>query len=239
MSEKKRPIKMGILGGMGPLATDFFFDRIVRHTEAACDQEHIDLCILNRASMPDRSAAIASGERREIVARLVEDCKKMEALGVEYIAVPCNTSHCFFEEVQAQIRATLIHMVRETVREAERSCPGLSRLGILATDGTLAADVYGKECRLCGIEPVYPSDAMQKEVMHLIYEEVKRGMPGDPDRFDRITGELWDAGCERIVLGCTELSYFSQNRDLPDTILDAMDVLVRRFIELAGRTYRE
>jgi len=79
LNGEQKPIQMGILGGMGPLATSFFFDRIVRHTEAACDQDHIDICILNRASMPDRTKEIEEGTGEHFVKLAVDDCRKMEA----------------------------------------------------------------------------------------------------------------------------------------------------------------
>lgn len=239
MNGEQKPIQMGILGGMGPLATSFFFDRIVRHTEAACDQDHIDICILNRASMPDRTKEIEEGTGEHFVKLAVDDCRKMETMGVQYIAIPCNTSHYFYDEIQEQIQATLIHMVRETVMEAKRQCPDMQKLGIMATNGTVMADVYGRECRKLGIEAVYPSEKMQKNVMHIIYEEVKKGKRGEPDRFYRVVGELMEQGCERVVLACTELSYFKQYYELPEYIIDAMDVLVRRVIELAGKEYKE
>ncbi len=235
----KKPVKMGILGGMGPMATSFLFDRIVRHTEAARDQDHIDIVILNRATMPDRTEAILNGTGQVWVEQAVSDCLALEQMGVAYIAVPCNTSHYFFDAVQGQIHAQLIHMVRETVLAAKRSCPELKKLGIMATDGTVAADVYGRECRALGIEPVYPSKSRQKDVMHLIYEEIKKGRQGEEDRFYRVVTELIDAGCERIVLACTELSYFKQYAALPDYVIDSTDVLVRCFIEKAGKNYVE
>lgn len=239
MKDVKRPVRMGILGGMGPLATSFFFDRIVTHTEASSDQDHIDICILNRATMPDRTGAIASGKTAEVLEALQEDCHKLELMGAEYIAIPCNTSHYFYEDLQKVLTARVIHMVRETVLEAKRRNPQLTHLGIMATDGTVMADVYGRECRALGIEAVYPSEKRQKDVMHLIYEEIKKGKKGEEDRFYRIVSELTDAGCEQVVLACTELSYFRQYYDLPDYIIDAMDVLVRRFIELSGKEYRK
>lgn len=235
----KNPIKMGILGGMGPMATSFLFDRIVRHTDASRDQEHIDIVILNRATMPDRTRAIQDGTGESVIEQAVSDCHALEQLGVEYIAIPCNTSHYFYDAIQAQTQARIIHMVRETVQAAKRSCPELTHLGIMATDGTIEADVYGRECRALGIEPVYPSAARQRDVMHLIYEEVKKGKRGEEDRFYRVVSELVASGCERIILACTELSYFKQYYTLPDYVIDSTDVLVRCFIEKAGKQYVE
>ena len=232
-----RPIRMGILGGMGPMATSFLFERIVQHTAAEKDQDHIDLVIVNRATMPDRTAAIQSGQVDEFLEQAVSDCLSMEQMGVGTIAVPCNTSHYFYDAIQSRIHAELIHMVRETVLEAKRTCPELTKLGIMATDGTVSADVYGKECRAQGVEPVYPSEKRQKDVMHLIYDEIKQGKKGEEDRFYRVVSELTAAGCERIVLACTELSYFKQYYHLPGYVIDSTDVLVRCFIERAGKTY--
>ena len=232
-----QPVRMGILGGMGPMATSFLFDRIVKHTNAQKDQDHIDIVILNRATMPDRTREIQTGGEGCFVDRAVNDCLMLEQMGVTDIAVPCNTSHYFFDQIQPRIHANLIHMVKETVLEAKRSCPELTKLGIMATDGTVSADVYGKECRALGIEPVYPSENRQKDVMHLIYEEVKKGQRGEEDRFYRVVSELTQRGCERIVLACTELSYFKQYYDLPTYVIDSTDVLVRCFIERAGKEF--
>ena len=228
---------MGILGGMGPMATSFLFDRIVKHTKADRDQDHIDIVNLNRATMPDRTEEIRTGQGDHFVELAVSDCLQMEQMGVTQIAVPCNTSHYFFDRIQPRIHAELIHMVRETVKEAKRSCPEITKLGIMATDGTVSADVYGKECRALGIEPVYPSPDRQKDVMHIIYEEVKKGKRGEEDRFYRVVSELMAEGCERIALACTELSYFKQYYTLPAYVIDSTDVLVRTFIERAGKEY--
>ena len=73
--------------------------------------------------------------------------------------------------------------------------------------------------------------------MHLIYDEIKQGKKGEEDRFYRVVSELTAAGCERIILACTELSYFKQYYHLPGYVIDSTDVLVRCFIERAGKTY--
>ena len=232
-----RPVKMGILGGMGPMATSVLYGRIVAHTKASKDQEHIDMVILSRASLPDRTAVIKSGDASAYVEPAVEDCLMLEQMGVQYIAVPCNTAHYFHEAVQARIHAKLLHMVRETVRTSGVQTGG--KLGIMATDGTVSADVYGRECRAYGIEPVYPSEQGQKDVMHLIYDEIKQGKRGDEALFRQVTDELRQKGCEKIVLACTELSYFKEWYELPDDIIDSVDVLVRLFIETSGHEYTE
>ena len=55
---EKTPQVLGILGGLGPIATVYFYDLLTRHTKAGCDQDHIDVIINSRASTPDRSAYI-------------------------------------------------------------------------------------------------------------------------------------------------------------------------------------
>ena len=86
---------LGIIGGMGPAATDLLYRRIIDRTDAQCDQEHLDMIILNHASIPDRTAAILSGNTREVEEKLISDARFLEKSGATAIAIPCNTSHYF------------------------------------------------------------------------------------------------------------------------------------------------
>ena len=105
-----KPVKMGILGGMGPMATSFLFDRIVRHTEAARDQDHIDLVILNRATMPDRTRAILHGEGEEII-------RQAEAWGLEpeFLEKTVTRSH-IFTHIQWDMTGARLHCGQEGER---------------------------------------------------------------------------------------------------------------------------
>lgn len=229
---------LGVIGGMGPLATQVFYKRIIDRTDAACDQEHIDMMILSHASMPDRTAAIQSGDTKDVFSKLLADAKLLEANGAGAIAIPCNTSHYFWEDLQAQVNIPIIHMIRRTVEYVREKNPGLTRLGVLATDGTVQSGIYAKECARLGIECITPPADIQAIVMDIIYNQVKKGLDGSIADFSKIDAFLKESGCQAAVLACTELSCFKETHRLSDYYADALDVLCEEAILQCGGKLR-
>lgn len=230
--------KLGIIGGLGPAASAFFYQRITDHTEASCDQEHIDLILLSHATLPDRTACIESGDDQEIIRLLREDVKTLEALGAANIAIPCNTSHFFLKKVQEVSSVPIINMIYESVQTAIHTYPNVKRIGIMATDGTIDTGLYHKECEAVDVIPISPSPERQKDVMSLIYDDIKSGKEADVSKFERVMQEFRDRECDVVILACTELSVYAETHELPDICLDAMDVLVRKSIECSGALYK-
>lgn len=228
---------LGVIGGMGPLATCLFYQWMVERTEADRDQDHIPMILLSHCTMPDRTAALLGGRGEEVFSLLLEDALHLERDGAAAIAIPCNTSHFFADRLQAALRIPLLNMVRETVKAM--SARGARRVGILATDGTIQTGIYQAECRRAGIEAVAPSPAAQKMVTHMIYEEIKKGLPGSPALFAAIQRELRERGCDGVILACTELSCFAAGRLLPPEYVDAMEILVETSILACGGKLRK
>ena len=228
--------RLGVLGGMGPQATNTFYQFIIDRTDARTDQEHVNALILSDAGMPDRTGAILSGNTEPAYRRLLADARLLEAAGCTVIAVPCNTSHYFLDRVQEGIHIPILHMIRETAKTL--AAQGKKRPGILATDGTIRTELYQREFAALGIQAVEPSPAAQRMVMSLIYDDVKAGRDGDPEKFDAVHRDLVAQGCDCGVLACTELSVFSVQRQLPPFYVDAMAVLADRAIEACHRPLR-
>lgn len=230
--------RLGVLGGMGPQATNTFYQFVIDRTDARTDQEHVSALILSDSGMPDRTTAILGGEeaREAVFRRLVEDARLLERAGCTCIAVPCNTSHFFLDRVQEKVGIPILHMIRETARllAAQR----LRRPGILATDGTIQAGLYQKEFASAGIEAVAPSTEAQKLVMSLIYDDVKSGRDGDPQKLAAVHRDLIAQGCDCGVLACTELSVFADKHHLPPFYTDAMAVLAERAVEACHKPLR-
>ena len=230
--------RLGVLGGMGPQATNTFYQFIIDRTNARTDQEHVNALILSDSEMPDRTAAILGGEaeREAVYQRLLADARLLEGAGCTCIAVPCNTSHFFLDRVQDQIGVPILHMIRETALLLAGQ--GLKRPGILATDGTIRTGLYQKEFAAAGIEAVVPSRPAQELVMSLIYDDVKAGRDGDPQKFAAIHEDLLAQGCDCGVLACTELSVFADKHHLPPFYTDAMAVLAERAVEACHKPLR-
>ena len=232
MSEQR----LGILGGMGPQATQDFYQRILDRTDAAKDQEHLPTLIWSDTSMPDRTAAILGGDAEGCYQRLLAGARLLAGGGCTVLSIPCNTSHYFADRLQEDISIPLIHMPRETVGVLAEE--GRRKVAILATDGTIRTGVYQKECTARGIEAVSPPEEVQKLVMSIIYDEIKRGEKGSREKFAVIDRWLRQAGCDSAILGCTALSVYRTYHGLPDHYLAAMDVLAQRCITACGYKLR-
>lgn len=227
---------LGVIGGMGPLATQLFYKMIIERTDAKCDQDHLDMIILSHASMIDRTKAIIDENLEELFQLLLEDAKMLESNGASSIAIPCNTSHVLADKLQESIEIPIINMVRETALNISQKfdCHDL-KIGILATDGTISTGLYQKELSKMGITPIVPSIEMQKLVMKIIYDGIKNGGEIDFSDFSKIQEELVEKNCQGAILACTELSCFKRVYNLPDYYIDAMNVLVEKSIEVCGR----
>ena len=229
-------VLLGILGGMGPQATQVFYQRILDRTDAACDQEHLPALILSDTHMPDRTQAILSGNGEAVFNRMLQDARLLEREHCTAIAITCNTSHFFVDKLQQEISVPIIHMIRETCKVlAKRRC---RRVGILATDGTIQTQLYQKECAAQGFEGVAPDEKTQALVMSIIYDEIKKGETGSREKFAAIDRALRAMGCDAAILGCTELSVYRVYHGLPDFYVDAMEVLVERSILTCGKPLR-
>ena len=228
--------KLGILGGMGPQATQVFYQFVLDRTDAARDQDHLPALILSDTKMPDRTAAILGGDTEALYRRLSGDARLLEQCGCTAVAIPCNTSHYFADRLQGELSIPIIHMIRETA--AALAAQGRKRPGILATDGTIQTGLYQKECAALGLEAVAPDAETQKLVMSIIYDEIKQGERGSREKFAQIDRAIRAAGCDCAILACTELSVFATYHALPPFYLDAMMVMAERAVVQCGYPLR-
>ena len=237
MKERKEGI-LGVLGGMGPQATNTFYQRIIDRTQAEKDQEHLQVLIWSDAKIPDRTAGILAGPEaaEKVYQALLDGARLLERAGCTVLAIPCNTSHYFADRLQAQLKIPLIHMIRETV--AAIQAMGKKTVGILATDGTVRTGIYQKELTAAGLTPVTLPEELQQVVMSIIYDEIKRGETGSREKFGEVDAWLRQAGCDCAILGCTELSVYRSLHSLPPYYIDAMEVLAQQAILRCGKQLR-
>ncbi len=227
---------VGVIGGLGPLATVYFLDKVVRLTRADRDQDHVDLVVMQHATIPDRTAFILGESDEDPGPPMAADARSLERLGVSFVVVPCNTAHHFMAEVEAAVTVPVLSIVEETVAEAAARTPG-GVVGVLATSGTLAAGEYQRAAAAHGLGAIAPDDDDQAVVMRVIYEQVKAGRPVDLAALAGVVDRLVERGATVVVMGCTELSVVAEDADLlaDPLYVDSLDVLARRTIERAGR----
>ena len=194
---------IGIIGGMGPEASCELMRSIITLTPAKRDQDHARILMDCNGDVPDRTRAILYGEESP-VPTIVSMAHRLEGLGAELLLIPCNTSHCFFDEIAAQVQTPILHMLRITAEQLRRQ--GIKKAGILATDGTIRVGIYQKVLAEYGIEGLPPQGQEQEAVMSVIYDGIKGGQARwDTTALYRSMDALFDRGAETMVLGCTEL----------------------------------
>ena len=201
-------------------------------TDARVDREHIPMIIYNKPCIPDRTNFILGKSKDNPFIEIAEIGKALAGQGVGYIAIPCVTAYFFYEQLCKEIEAPIIDMIGETARYLRES--GIGRVGIMATDGTIAGGFFKKGLEEQGIEVVLPSVSRQKLLMNIIYNGIKANMPFAMEDFKAVKNELLDAKAEVIILGCTELSIIHRDYDIGPGFLDAMEVLAQKSVLLCG-----
>jgi aspartate racemase len=223
---------LGIIGGVGPLATMFIGEMIVRLTKASKDQEHVHTIIDNDTSIPDRTAYILDSSKENPVPVLQKDAIKLAQAGADVICIPCNTAHTFYDELVDASPVPVLHMIRETAHYAKSI--GAKRVGILATDGTIFSKVYQTAIEEQGLEPVIPNEEIQAKVMSVIYDYVKAGKDVSIAQWEEIASHMKALNCDNVVLGCTELSIVNKELKLGNYYIDSLIVLAEAAITTCG-----
>jgi D-aspartate ligase len=227
---------VGVIGGIGPLATACFMKKVIDMTEANIDQEHINMIIMNHATIPDRTSYLLNKSDKNPGIIMAEDAKRLEQMGVSFIVIPCNTSFAFFKEIQKKVKIPVINLIEETILYIIRNNPNIKKVGLLGTDGTVKTNLYQKIMEKYGVKCVIPSEEKQNDIMKILYDQIKAAKPIDMKLLIKVIKELEDKGCEKIILGCTELSIINEDNNLRnDKIVDTLNVLALKTITLSGK----
>ena len=231
-------ITVGVMGGLGPMASVYFYKMVVDMTDAKTDQEHVDMIITNRATTPDRSAYILGQSDDNPVYILVEDAQKLEKFGVDFIVITCNTAHYFYDKINKSVNIPVLSIVEETVKYAKEN--GHKKLGILATTGNIKTKLYQDMCEKFDMDYFVLDDEKQEKVMEIIYDDIKSGKPADMNKFDKLVNHLKENGCDGVVLGCTELSILKNDNNLDNSFyIDSLEVLATQTIIRSNRKVKK
>lgn len=233
LQNEKKNLVLGILGGLGPMATVYFYEMLTEHTKAEKDQDHIDIIISSRATTPDRTAFVLGKSEENPLCVMKSEAEKLTDAGAELISIPCNTAHYFYDELAKSVTVPIVNIIYETLSYIKRT--GAKKIGVLATDGTIMSGAYEQMCKKMGIGYEVPSPERQKMLSEIIYSEIKQGKDADMRKFGEICDELLARGCEKLVLGCTELSLIARKNDLGAEFVDSLQVLAARTIRLCGK----
>lgn len=195
---------LGILGGMGPLATVDFLGKLTRLTPATCDQDHLPWVTVSQPGIPDRSAAIKAGNDGPSPF-LTKGVAWLAAQGAKLIAIPCNTSHFWYSQMQAACDVPILHIADATIEELQLSQTPIGAIAILATRGTVQAGIYSQRLTTGGFDLAVVSEDEQTVVDQII-KDVKGGQVGPArDAMRTLLQALATRGVKTAILGCTEL----------------------------------
>ncbi|MDN6639865.1 MAG: amino acid racemase [Tetragenococcus sp.] len=224
---------------MGTLATESFVHILNKRTPIHSDQDYLNYLLVNHATVPDRTDFILGKSKDDPSSAIKEDIKQYATLNPEFFVLTCNTAHHFFDELQQATDIPILHMPRLAVEVTNQKFAKKSektRVGLLATEGTIQTKVYENELeKFDNLEVVLPDASVQQEVTNLIYRDVKENHFCNEELFYQILQQMTDDfSCDVMILGCTELSLvqeFTQNTTYP--VVDAQSELADETIRLA------
>ncbi|MFA6255526.1 MAG: amino acid racemase [Patescibacteria group bacterium] len=225
---------VGVVGGVGPEASNKFCEFLIKNKKANSDQEHLTFIHYCNPKIPDRTKYIL-GEGENPKPEIIRSCKILQKAGASFIVVPCCTSHVFLKEIQEYVNIPIIDMIRILVRDVMEKYPKIKNVGILATSGSLKKNIYQNYFKDVEINAILPSAKEQEElVMNALYGS--GGIKAGNKNFSKkklmiITEKLIKQGAEAIILGCTEISLVLKQKEFDVPLIDPMEITANAVIE--------
>lgn len=228
------PGLIGVLGGMGPLATVDFMQKVLLATPSISDQDHVPMVVSSIPQIPDRTAAFR-GDGQSPLRAMVASGQRLARAGAGLIVVPCNTAHLWFAELQTAIGLPMLHLVDAALEDAVGMAGEGATVGLLCTDATLASGLYVNRTQYLkttsGVQWALPTASEMLEWVMPGIEAVKSG------QLDKGTACLTAAaqalvrrGAQVLVLGCTEIPLVLDSSNAPVPVVDATASLARRTV---------
>lgn len=230
---------LGVLGGMGPLASASFMTRLTLLTPGDLDQDHIPTLLWSDPRVPDRSAA-QRGTGPDPLPALLRGIAGLERAGAGAIVIPCNTAHGWYDGMVAATRLPILHIVDAAATELAGLGVTGGRIGLMGTTGTLAMRLYQKRLDARGYEVIVPTDDEMATLVTPAIVAVKANRVADAYApLAEVAGRLMARGARAVVLGCTEIPLgVAAGPALPFPVCDTIDALARVAIAWSGRTPR-
>ncbi len=230
---------IGILGGMGPLATADFMREIILHTPASGDADHIPLIVSSLPQIPDRVGPILTGNGDSPIPAIRARLKILLDAGARCIAMPCNTAHFWYDEIARDCPVPFLSIVDATLAELSRRLASPAKVGLIGTAATLQAELFQRPLAAAGYIPVLPDAAMMEAGILPGIRLVKQNHPEQAaPMFRAAIDGLIQAGASVVVLACTEVP--SALRDdqalLQNSCIDTSASLARACIAWALET---
>jgi aspartate racemase len=194
---------IGILGGMGTQAGLDFCNKLAKLSKGKTDQQYPLFVLYNKSNIPGRPENLH--KYNKVLKSLLAGCKFLEKSKCRFIVIPCNTAHYWFDDLQKKTKIPIISMPKEVYDHSIKTCKTNSKIGILATEGTLKTGVYNKFFDK-KFKLINPSKSIQTKNVNKAIKLVKMGKIKDAEKAIRpAVNSLVKMKCNKIILGCTEL----------------------------------
>lgn len=232
---------VGVLGGMGPLATIDFLSKLVAATPADTDQDHVPVVVSAIPQVPDRTRAFR-GEGPSPLAAMISSAGRLKAAGAGLAVIACNTAHLWFDDIEDALALPMIHLVDAAIEDAIGLAGPAGRIGLLGTDATLASGLYVNRAAATGLTPVRWLLPTAREMIDLVARGIDAVKSGDLATGRELLASaalrLKERGADVVILGCTEIPVVLTDANAPVPVVDATAALARRAVawSLACRT---
>ena len=221
---------LGVLGGMGPLATVDFMQKIIALSSVGCDQEHIPMMVHNVPQIPDRTASILH-QGEDPFPALLKGLRTLERSGAQCVVMPCNTVHYWFERLSQQTALPMISIL-DSVSSAIRE-RGIQRVGLMATHATMATGIYKQRIEADGGECLAPRAQEQEALMQAIYDIKANRLDDGRQGMEKVFNQLMADGAQAVILGCTEIPVGLADtvNQRPEQCIDATALLAQACVD--------
>ena len=228
---------LGVLGGMGPLATADFLAKLVQNSPAQVDQEHIPVILYADCTTPDRTASIV-GSGPSPLPKLLAGIEFLNKAGVKAICVPCNSAHCWYDDMVKASAVPVLHIVKASAEQCRRRSPDIQTVGVLSTFGTHQMGIYRSILSEMGYRVVVPTDGEFQGLVSPGIALIKANKLDEAEAlFKEATAALVARGAQVVVQGCTEIpiGMRRQSAENPSLFVDSNDALALAAIELLAK----
>ena len=211
---------IGILGGMGTQAGLDFCNKLAMLNRGKIDQEYPLFMLYNKSNIPGRPESIGVQTRtfsslprnaknitkyNKVLKSLLDGCRSLEKSGCKFIVIPCNTAHYWYEDLKSMIKIPIINMPKEVFLHTQKICKKNTKIGLLATEGTLKTEIYEKLFKN-EYELIKPAQNLQIKSVNKTIKHVKMGNIKLAEKSIKpAINYLIKNNCKKIILGCTEL----------------------------------
>ena len=233
MDKTRKPLTVGVLGGLGPEATLDFYAKVIALTPATRDQEHLHLIIDSCPGVPNRNEAVA-GTGPSPGPALAAMAKRLENAGADFLVMACNAAHAFQADIEAAVSVPFVSIIEETVRATMKRYPEVRKVGVLGSSGCLDSRLYQRAFARYGLEVVVPKGTERESFMKLLYR-IKAGDKGAAVQaaMQNLAESLVAGGAEAVVAGCTEVPLVLGQDALGVPLVDSSAVLAERTVDYA------